>query len=148
MPSAASLAKGEYYAHPRNAFWKIMSALVGANPDAAYRDRVAALRESGIALWDVVAECERRGSLDSAIRNARQNDIAGFLAKHPGVRIVALNGGKARDIFHRDIFPQLPERRRNGLRIASLPSTSPANAGMTFAQKRAEWLSALSPHLG
>ena len=147
IPSAASLAKGEYYAHPQNGFWRIISALTGAEADAPYSRRVAALRERGIALWDVLAECERAGSLDSAIRGGRQNNVAELLTRLPGVRAVGLNGGKALQIFRREILPDIPERRRATLQVIPLPSTSPAHARMRPAQKREIWIAALAPHL-
>ena len=147
MPGAASLARGEYYAHPQNGFWKIMSALTGAAVDAPYARRVAGLRAAGIALWDVFAECERPGSLDAAIRNGRRNDIAGWLARFPEVGATGLNGGKALAVFRREILPLLPERRRATLRVLPLPSTSPAHARITLARKQELWSAALSPHL-
>ena len=84
MPGVASLAAGQYYAHPRNQFWDIMGALFGAGRDLSYARRLARLRAAGVALWDVVAECERPGSLDSAIRREKPNDLAGLLRFDPG----------------------------------------------------------------
>ena len=147
MPGAASLARGEYYAHPQNGFWRAMSALTGAGANLPYARRVAALRARGVALWDALAECERDGSLDSAIRNGRRNDVAGLLARFPRIRAVGLNGGTALRVFRRDILPELPPQRRAGLQVIPLPSTSPAHARMSMAQKRDIWAAALSPHL-
>ena len=147
MPGAASLARGEYYAHPQNGFWRVMSALTGADAALPYARRAAALRARGIALWDVLAECERDGSLDSAIRNGRRNDVVGLLARFPQIRAAGLNGGKALQVFRREILPDLPPHRRAGLEIIPLPSTSPAHARMSVAQKRDIWVAALAPHL-
>ena len=147
MPGAASLARGEYYVHPQNGFWRVMSALTGAAADAPYAERAAALRDAGIALWDVYAECERPGSLDSAIRNGRRNDIPGLLAECPGIGAAGLNGSRALAVFRREILPLLPARRRTSLAVVPLPSTSPAHARITLAQKRQLWVAALSPHL-
>ena len=147
MPGAASLARGEYYAHPQNAFWRVVSALTGAEAEAPYSRRIAALRARNIALWDVFAECERAGSLDSDIRNGRRNDVAGLLARFPSIGAAGCNGGKALQIFRREVLPHLPPHRRAELQVIALPSTSPAHARMTPAQKRQAWVSALSPHL-
>ena len=147
MPGAASLARGEYYAHPQNGFWRVVAALTGAEADAPYSRRTAALRARGIALWDVLAECERPGSLDSAIRNERRNDVAGLLERFPSIRAVGLNGGKALAVFRREVLPHLPPQRGANLHVAALPSTSPAHARMTLAQKREAWVGALLPHL-
>lgn len=147
MPGAASLARGQYYAHPQNGFWRIMADLAGAPAELPYARRVAALRACGVAVWDVLAECRRAGSLDSAIRRPRCNDIAGLLTRHPQIRAVGLNGGKALQVFRREILPALPPPRRTGLEVIPLPSTSPAHARMSWAQKRDSWIAALSPHL-
>lgn len=138
MPGAASLAAGEYYAHPRNAFWPILGSLFGFDPLLPYPARCEALRNAGVALWDVLRACERRGSADAAIRRATQeaNDIAGFLRQHRGIRAVFLNGTKAEDCFRRFAAPSL---QGFALRCERLPSTSPAHAGMSFERKLAAW---------
>jgi len=142
MPGAASLAAGRYYAHPHNRFWPIMGELVGAGPALDYPARMAALEAAGIALWDVLAQCEREGSLDSAIRDdtAVANDIAGFLARHPRVGTVLFNGAKAEQSFRRFIAPGLA---RPDLTLVRLPSTSPANASQGAAMKLEAWRVAL-----
>lgn len=142
MPGAASLAAGRYYAHPQNRFWPIMGELVGAGPDLDYPARVAALGTAGIALWDVLAQCEREGSLDSAIRDdtAVANDFAGFLARHRRVRAVLFNGAKAEQSFRRFVAPGLA---RPDLALVRLPSTSPANASQRAEAKLAAWREAL-----
>lgn len=138
MPGAASLAAGEYYAHPRNLFWPIMGELVGARPTLPYAQRIARLRGAGIALWDVLASCVRPGSLDSAIDDAsvEPNDFAGFFAGHPRIGQVFFNGAKAEQVFRRRVLGlvALPP-----LQLQRLPSTSPAHAGRTLAQKLAAW---------
>src|ERR1700741_635073 len=94
MPSVASLAAREYYAHPRNAFWPIAGELLGFDPRGPYARRKRALTDAGIAVWDVVGSCRRKGSLDAAIdeRSIRVNDFAAFLAKHPGITRIRFNG--------------------------------------------------------
>lgn len=153
MPSVASLAARRYYAHPQNAFWRIMTALAvrrnaldACTPPQAripYSKRVAAVKRAGVAVWDVLAMCEREGSGDAAIvaGSERANDIPSLLVKSPSVCAVALNGGKARQCFERHIRANLPRE----MQVVALPSTSPANARMTPAQKQTIWLDKLLP---
>lgn len=142
MPGAASLAAGRYYAHPQNRFWPIMGALIGAGPELDYARRIAHLREAGIAVWDVLAQCEREGSLDSAIRDdtAVANDFAGFFATQHRVRTVLFNGAKAESSFRRFVLPGLD---RPDLLLRRLPSTSPANASQRYEMKLVAWREAL-----
>lgn len=140
MPGGVSLRLGRYYAHPRNRFWMFMQALLGIDASAPYPTRIDALRTAKIALWDVISECEREGSLDSAIRAEVANDFGGFLAAHPRLRLIAFNGAKAEQSFRRHALPalgpELPELRR-------LPSTSPANASQGEPGKLEAWRAAL-----
>jgi len=145
MPGARSLAERRYYAHPQNAFWGIMAALYGFEPRAPYAERVAALTAAGVAVWDVLRACRRVGSLDSAIDadTAVANDLPGFLAERPGLRLVAFNGANAEALFHRHVRPRL-----HGLVLPStrrLPSTSPANARLRFAAKLDAWRALAAP---
>ena len=142
MPGAASLQAHQYYAHPHNRFWPIMGELVGASPALPYDERLLRLRHAGIALWDVLAQCEREGSLDSAIRDdtAQANDFAGFLARHRLVHTVLFNGAKAESAWRRHVGPGLAG---TALQYRRLPSTSPANAGTPAAAKLAAWREAL-----
>ena len=136
MPGVASLTAVRYYAHPHNRFWPIMGALVGATPALPYEQRLQRLIAAGIALWDVLASCERAGSLDAAIRAPLANDFAGFFAAHPRVSTVLFNGAQAEASFRRLVLPGLsappPALRR-------LPSTSPANASQRPEDKLAAW---------
>jgi hypoxanthine-DNA glycosylase len=147
LPGRASLDAGQYYAQPRNAFWCIMGSLCGAHPELAYADRLAALDRSGVALWDVLHEAARPGSLDANIVAAseRFNNIAGLIANHPTISLIAFNGQKAADIFRRRIESSLT---RHEIETATLPSTSPAHATMSREEKLASWRDALMPHLG
>ena len=140
MPGAASLQAGQYYAHPQNRFWPFMGALVGAHSILPYSDRVLRLRAAGIALWDVIALCRRKGSMDSAIRDEVANDFDGFLAAHPGIGSVLFNGAKAHDSFVRGVLPALGPCE---LKLQRLPSTSPANASQRDTVKLAAWRAAL-----
>jgi hypoxanthine-DNA glycosylase len=143
MPSAASLAAGEYYAFRHNQFWRIAGSLCGFPPDAPYARRKAGLKRSRVALWDVLESCVRPGSLDADIREGsiRVNDFAAFLAAHPAIRRVCFNGRKAEASWRRRVAPTLPKSRRLEYRL--LPSTSPAHAGMSYRAKLKVWGSAL-----
>ena len=138
MPGLASLAAGQYYAHPRNAFWPLMSRLLDLPPALDYPARAAALCGAGVALWDVLHSCRRQGSLDSAIENDSlvPNDLVGFLAAHPAIHHIFFNGAKAETCFRRHIA--LPAAARQ-ISLTRLPSTSPAHAGRSFAEKLAAW---------
>ena len=145
MPGAASLAQQQYYAHPRNAFWPLMAQLAGFSSTLPYQEKVTALNASGIALWDVIASCQRKGSLDSAIREEQANDFAGFFASQSDIVAIAFNGAKAWHSFKRYVLPLpiLPA----GIHLLTLPSTSPAHASLSFKEKLAQWqqLSAFLP---
>lgn len=137
IPGAASLAAGQYYAHPRNQFWPVMGRLAGAGPDIPYAQRLEILKENRIALWDVLEGCIRPGSLDSAIREEKPNDFRAFFASHPDLARVYFNGAKAAALFRRHV---LKAGIGAGLTLVTLPSTSPANASWPFDRKCAAWL--------
>lgn len=136
MPGRASLAAGRYYAHPHNAFWRIVGELLGIDARAPYAARVRALKASRIALWDVLHSCVREGSLDARIEEELANDFAAFFRRHRGITHVFFNGAKAEASFRRHVLPGLGAAR---LRYSRLPSTSPAHAGMPYARKRRAW---------
>ncbi len=138
MPGVASLAAGQYYAHPQNAFWRIIGELLGFAPDAPYATRVLALRRAGIAVWDVLQCCERPGSLDSAILRDSEvaNDFAAFFAQYPLITEVFFNGGAAQACFARHVADA---GGRSNPKLTRLPSTSPAYAAMRYEQKLAVW---------
>lgn len=156
LPGSASLAAGRYYANPRNAFWPILTALfVPPGPDdpcdpraraaALSREaRMALLHRHGIALWDVIAQARRPGSLDSAIDTTSvvPNDIPGLLARQPTIERIVFNGAGAEQLFRRHITPCLPPEDAARPRLR-LPSTSPAHATRSFDEKCAAWREAL-----
>ena len=126
MPGAASLAAQEYYAHPANRFWPLMTQLLDEKTTPSdYGAKSAMLHRHRIALWDAIDTCDREGSLDSDIRNVKANNFTSFLEKWPAIRTIGLNGGKAYATFAKYNKPLLS---RPDLRILKLPSTSPANA--------------------
>ena len=138
-PSVRSLEIGEYYGHPRNAFWPIMLALFGGRPGLDYPSRTELLVRARVAVWDVLHSADRPGSLDASIvaETAVPNDIAGFLTAHPEVARVFFNGTAAQALFKRHVLPALPIGAEIGL--LRLPSTSPANAATPFEGKLAAW---------
>ena len=140
MPSAASLRENAYYAHPRNAFWPLMGELFGVDPGMPYPRRCRALARRGVALWDVLRACRRRGSLDADIEpdSVEVNAFAEFFARHPSIGWVFFNGAAAEALYCRHALATLGERA-GALRYRRLPSTSPA-ATMPLADKRAAWL--------
>jgi hypoxanthine-DNA glycosylase len=140
LPGRVSLREQQYYAQPRNDFWKIMGALVGASPERPYADRLEALKAHRVALWDVCASAQRPGSLDASIRHATvvANDFVSFFQAHPQIDLICFNGRKAADLYRRFVLPALPEYLQT-IRCESLPSTSPAHAAMRFEQKLARW---------
>ena len=144
VPGIRSLEEVEYYAHPRNAFWPIIGSIVGFDSDLPYAARVRALVAAGFALWDVLAECERRTSLDSDIVESSivTNDIAGLLSDAPSIRLLAFNGGKSEASFRRYVAPTLGNLEGR-LTLVRLPSTSPAYASMCADEKLSVWTSAL-----
>ena len=138
MPGIASLEAQQYYAHPRNAFWRITGELFAFDAGAPYAERAAQLARAGVVVWDVLQGCVRPGSLDAAIERGSEipNDIVGLLARQPGITRIGLNGGTAARLFRRHIEPQLAA---DNLELLALPSTSPAHAGQSFEQKLAAW---------
>lgn len=145
MPGKASLRAGAYYAHPRNAFWKIVEALYGIDATAPYADRSVALRERGVALWDVLASCTRETSLDSDIDESSivVNEFAAFFRTHARIRTICFNGAKAEICYRRHVAPGLTDA--DAFRYHRLPSTSPAHAAMSHARKVAAWRAVLRP---
>lgn len=140
MPGKESLRQNQYYAHPQNAFWKIMGELTGAHPQLPYAERLLKLTEARIALWDVLASCERKSSLDTHIRNEKANDFASFFRRHPHISHIFFNGAKAEQSFKRFV---LEKQELPSLIFRRLPSTSPAHAGMRYAEKLQAWSAAI-----
>jgi len=139
FPGVASLQAGQYYAHPRNHFWPILSALWNVDLAALpYAERLEQMLARGLGLWDVYASCRREGSLDSAIVQPAFNDLAGLTRRAPQLQALAHNGGEsARAMRHTRALAAVVHR---------LPSTSPANASWSFERKLAAWRLAFEEH--
>ena len=133
LPGERSLAEGRYYAHPRNLFWRLVGGAIGRELEALdYAARLAALRAAQIGLWDTVASATRAGSLDAAIRAAEPNPLAELVDTLPGLRAVAFNGARSARIG-------MAALAHTGLALLPLPSSSPANAAVPFAEKLRLW---------
>jgi len=140
MPSIKSLEAGQYYAHPRNSFWFIMTRLFGKNAELDYNGKKKLLLHSKIALWDVLNTCQRKGSLDSSIKNrtAIVNDFNKFFTEHPLIKAVFFNGSRAQQEYNKHILPVL-DARFSAIIYTRLPSTSPAMARLNREQKLKQW---------
>ena len=139
FPSEASLAAGQYYAHPRNQFWTILSTLWDTDlRSLPYAQRVDQVRRRGLGIWDVYASCRREGSLDSAIEAAQPNDLPGLVGRLPQLRAIAHNGGESARAMAltRTLAPE----------VVRLPSTSPANASWSFERKLEAWRALFVQH--
>jgi TDG/mug DNA glycosylase family protein len=139
LPGDASLKAGQYYGHPRNAFWRLMGGVLDRDLAALpYDDRLTALKAGGVGLWDVIASAERPGSLDAAIRMPEAADLRGLVTTLPKLRAVAFNGGKAARLGRAILAG--PD-----VALIDLPSSSPAHA-RPLAEKAEAW-AALKLHL-
>ena len=140
LPGERSIREQQYYAHPQNAFWRIMADIYEI--EGEYDARRSQLCDKQIALWDVLRSSVRPGSMDANIRaeTAQVNDFASFFASHGDIEVIAFNGRKAEQLFRRFVDPLsiTPDVRR-----ASLPSTSPAYASLPFSGKLEAWRNAL-----
>ena len=140
MPGKVSLREAQYYAHPRNLFWRFMEELLGISREAPYSERCGMLIENRVALWDALKTCTRASSLDSDIDDATlvPNDFASFLRVHPQIQTICFNGAKSESVFRKRVAPTLG-RALDGIELQRLPSTSPANASVPLAVKLEQW---------
>lgn len=140
FPGVASLRAQQYYGHPQNHFWKILGTLWQLPlPSLTYPERVAALLDHGLGVWDVYGACEREGSLDANIRNAEVNDFEWVMHSCPRLEAIAHNGGES--------FRHARHTEKLGVPVYKLPSTSPANASWSFDRKLAAWSEVLQRHM-
>jgi double-stranded uracil-DNA glycosylase len=132
FPSQKSLLHHEYYGNPQNHFWRIMEVLFAIDASLPYTTRLELIRKNHLALWDMVSSCSRPGSADACISHPHFNDIAGFAASHPTLRLVILNGSTAAR-FYTGMAEKI------GIPFRALPSTSPANTRYSLAEKTELW---------
>jgi hypoxanthine-DNA glycosylase len=133
MPGDKSLELGEYYGHPRNRFWKIISTITNNDLPLNYTDKKSLLLKTKIGIWDVAHKANRKGSLDSAIEDEEPNDLDNFIANHKNLKVVGFNGSKAEALYNKYF------NRKSGIKYFSLPSTSPANTGIDFENICKQW---------
>ena len=144
MPGLASLSAGQYYAHPRNAFWRIMRGIFGIDESLPYSHRTTALLNQGLAVWDVLKACVRQGSLDSDIvsHSIVANDFKTLFEQCPAIGKIVFNGSTAEQTYIRHVLPTL-DLKHAAIPAVRLPSTSPAHAGLDFEGKLNAWRNAL-----
>lgn len=133
IPGDRSIAENEYYAHPRNRFWSLLAELTGSKQANSYSEKLRLLSSNGISLWDVAEKANRKGSMDSAIKEYTVNDIDRLLTENPTIRVVVFNG-KTAERLYRDNFDE-----REGVKYLSMPSTSPANAAYGMERLCGRW---------
>jgi hypoxanthine-DNA glycosylase len=135
LPGAVSLARGQYYANPQNQFWRLIGAVIGRElVPLGYDERLAALLEAQVGLWDTVGSATREGSLDADIRLHQASELAELAATLPALRAMAFNGTTSARIGRRQLAG-VP-----GLALVDLPSSSPAYASLPIERKRKAWL--------
>ena len=133
MPGKKSLEMNEYYAHKQNSFWRILFLIFEKEYSECYKEKILLLKKHGIALWDTLYACEREGSSDASIVKEVPNDFLSFFERYPKIRFVFFNGKVACLFFSKHIKPD------NRLNYLTLPSTSPAHARLSFAEKLKQW---------
>jgi len=136
IPSPASREVGFYYGHPRNRFWQMLAELYGMPLPESIEEKKALVLSHGLAMWDVIEECDIIGASDSSVKNALPTDIPSLLSKTQ-IRTILCNGALSKKIY--DQY-QLP---RTGIPAQKMPSTSPANAAWSLERLKEEWGRAL-----
>ena len=135
MPGEASLAAQRYYAHPQNQFWRLIGGVIGCDVASLdYDARLSALLSAQVGLWDTVASARREGSLDGALREVERAALPQLIATLPALRAIGFNGATSAKIGRKALGT-------TPLTLIDLPSSSPAHAAMTFAQKAERWKS-------
>lgn len=133
MPGDKSIELDEYYGHLRNRFWKIISTITRNDLPISYDDKKELLYKTKLGIWDVAHKVNRKGSLDSEIKNEQPNDLESFIAKHKYLKVIVFNGQKAEVLFKKYFT------RKKQLKYISLPSTNPANTSCNFEDICNEW---------
>lgn len=138
LPGDKSLELNQYYAHPRNRFWRVLAEITDSQFQDNYVEKINLLQQNKIGVWDVVHSANRVGSLDTNILDEVPNDLDKFVLNHPQLKTIAFNGAKSQKLFDKYF------RRKAALRYFALPSTSPANASFTFERLCEKWREILS----
>lgn len=140
MPGQASLTANEYYAHRHNLFWQFPAQILGIDTPARYSERLAMLQHFRVALWDVLQQCQRDGSLDSSIiaSSEQANDLVALLSHYSKIKTICFNGQKAYQSFKRHVLKAAPSFFEH-YSLVVLPSTSPANASIPKDTKLSLW---------
>jgi len=141
MPGPVALRKREYYGFPGNYFWRLLPEILGERAPRDYAAKVALLKDRRVALWDVIRSCTRTGASDGTIRDAAPNDIPGLLRRRKGIGAIFLNGKTAERLYRVHFGGTLH------VPAFGLPSTSPANASVSYERKRRAWSAAIRPFL-
>ena len=146
LPGKLSLQQKEYYANPRNAFWRIMASLYSFDPNLPYLDRLNLLKQQHVGLWDTISEARRPGSLDSSIdsKTIRVNQLHQLICEHSSLSQIIFNGQTSAKVFRQQVVPLIPQPRLQRLQLVTCPSTSPAFASMSFEEKLDRWQSAFN----
>lgn len=132
FPSVKSREENFYYGHAQNRFWPLMARLLAAPVPRSIDEKRALMLARGVALWDVIEECDILGSADSSIKNAVPTDVPRILAA-ADIQGIYCNGALAHRLYMKNLFP------RCGIAAVKLPSTSPANAAWSLDRLYAEW---------
>lgn len=133
MPGDKSLELNEYYGHPRNRFWKVLSTITNNDLPLTYPEKKELLLKTKIGVWDIVHKANRKGSLDVDIVDEVPNDLDNFIANHKSLKVIGFNGKKAQALFDKYF------ERNDNIKYIPLPSTSPANAGISFERMCHLW---------
>ncbi len=133
VPGDRSLAENQYYAHPHNRFWKVLSAITHSDVPQKYVEKKQWLLRNHFGVWDVAHRAVRAGSMDSNIKLAEPNDLPRLISALPQLHTIAFNGKKAESLFDQFFV------RHTAYRYFSLPSTSPANAAYSLQRLCETW---------
>lgn len=138
LPGDESILRQEYYGNPKNLFWKVIGNILGLQVPTTYPEKISVLKSHGIALWDVLHSAERQGSLDINIKDEEFNDIAGLLARHPSISVIALNGGKAAASFSKYLKSN-PSIRSTRIVYCTSTSSMSICAGWNLERLTEQW---------
>lgn len=136
LPGTRSLNAQQYYAEPRNHFWRIIYDVFNEKLSNCYEEQRAFIIKHNLALWDVLHNAQRNGALDSAIREAVPNDFDVFLHEYPQIKYILFNGSKAEKLYL-----QHCHNTDKSIKLYRLPSTSPVPGRnvLNYENKLVEW---------